>query len=303
MKRFPVHSTKRKRSGAILPNPSSKSQSAMEYLMTYGWAILIIAIVMIAMFSLGVFNPSEPRVSAGACEVFHGSDVGECQGVWPQFVASIPATAGTDYGIVGPTMTMNLNSQSYTMCAWAEISSSSPPFPNPYYPDLLVAVEYASSGLAIGEGGSAITAWLDGNGGGTGSVTAGSWNFYCAIYQAGSTTRLLYMNGAYAGSVTNGAVGVFTGPLWIGNNGYVCCGDSTTQMYESNVQIYNTSLSQAEITALYHEGIGGAPIDPNNIVGWWPLNGNAQDYSGNGNNGQATGVSYTSTWTSGYMQP
>ncbi len=34
----------------------SKLQSAMEYLMTYGWAILIIAIVLIALFSLGVFS-------------------------------------------------------------------------------------------------------------------------------------------------------------------------------------------------------------------------------------------------------
>jgi hypothetical protein len=31
-------------------------QSAMEYLMTYGWAILIIAIVMVALFSLGIFG-------------------------------------------------------------------------------------------------------------------------------------------------------------------------------------------------------------------------------------------------------
>mgnify|MGYP001572188272 CR=1 FL=1 len=31
-------------------------QSAMEYLMTYGWAILIIAVVLGALFSLGVFN-------------------------------------------------------------------------------------------------------------------------------------------------------------------------------------------------------------------------------------------------------
>ena len=31
-------------------------QSAMEYLLTYGWAILIIAAVLVALFSLGVFN-------------------------------------------------------------------------------------------------------------------------------------------------------------------------------------------------------------------------------------------------------
>jgi len=35
-----------------------KAQSAMEYLMTYGWAILIIAVVLGALFELGVFNSS-----------------------------------------------------------------------------------------------------------------------------------------------------------------------------------------------------------------------------------------------------
>ncbi len=35
---------------------NKKAQSAMEYLMTYGWAILIIAVVLGALFSLGVFS-------------------------------------------------------------------------------------------------------------------------------------------------------------------------------------------------------------------------------------------------------
>ncbi|MGC8687771.1 MAG: hypothetical protein ACP5RM_03710, partial [Candidatus Micrarchaeia archaeon] len=33
-----------------------KAQSAMEYLMTYGWAILVIAVVLGALFTLGIFN-------------------------------------------------------------------------------------------------------------------------------------------------------------------------------------------------------------------------------------------------------
>ena len=36
----------------------AKAQSAMEYLMTYGWVILIIAVVLAALFELGVFNGS-----------------------------------------------------------------------------------------------------------------------------------------------------------------------------------------------------------------------------------------------------
>jgi hypothetical protein len=34
-----------------------KAQSAMEYLMTYGWAILIVIIVAAALYALGIFNP------------------------------------------------------------------------------------------------------------------------------------------------------------------------------------------------------------------------------------------------------
>ncbi|MFH0961872.1 MAG: hypothetical protein V1820_04275 [archaeon] len=37
---------------------SKKGQGALEYLITYGWAILIIVIIGGALFALGVFNPS-----------------------------------------------------------------------------------------------------------------------------------------------------------------------------------------------------------------------------------------------------
>ncbi len=35
-----------------------KLQSAMEYLMTYGWAILIISIALSALYMMGLFSPS-----------------------------------------------------------------------------------------------------------------------------------------------------------------------------------------------------------------------------------------------------
>ncbi len=38
-------------------NPK-RSQSALEYMMTYGWAILIIVIVAVILYSMGIFNPS-----------------------------------------------------------------------------------------------------------------------------------------------------------------------------------------------------------------------------------------------------
>ena len=37
---------------------TQRSQSALEYMMTYGWAILIIVIVAVILYSMGIFNPS-----------------------------------------------------------------------------------------------------------------------------------------------------------------------------------------------------------------------------------------------------
>ncbi len=37
-------------------NKAKRAQSAMEYLLTYGWAILIIIIVLAALVAIGVFN-------------------------------------------------------------------------------------------------------------------------------------------------------------------------------------------------------------------------------------------------------
>jgi hypothetical protein len=34
-----------------------KAQSAMEYLVTYGWAIIIIGVTLAALYALGLFNP------------------------------------------------------------------------------------------------------------------------------------------------------------------------------------------------------------------------------------------------------
>jgi hypothetical protein len=43
-----------------------KGQTAMEYLMTYGWAILIVIVVVAALYSMGVFTTS-PGVPCSPC--------------------------------------------------------------------------------------------------------------------------------------------------------------------------------------------------------------------------------------------
>ena len=42
-----------------------KGQSALEYLMTYGWALVVIVIVIAALFAFGVFNTPKQCTSTG----------------------------------------------------------------------------------------------------------------------------------------------------------------------------------------------------------------------------------------------
>ena len=62
----------------LLEKSPAKAQSAMEYLMTYGWAILIIAVVLGALFQLGVFNANNfaPKAPPGSCQVFRPNGPG-----------------------------------------------------------------------------------------------------------------------------------------------------------------------------------------------------------------------------------
>ncbi len=52
----------------------------------------------------------------------------------------------------------------------------------------------------------------------------------------------------------------------------------------ANYQFYNTTLSPLQVSGLYYGGIDSlAARNMTNLDGWWPLNGNGSDYSGNGN--------------------
>jgi hypothetical protein len=113
-----------------------------------------------------------------------------------------------------------------------------------------------------------------------------------------------YLNGISAGSSQYAAI-LSTAPksmFVLGANPNSGCSSGFLGSI-SNIQIYNTSLSSNEIQALYQEGIGGAPIDLQHLVAWWPLNGDANDYSGNGNNGVPTNVKFVSNWWQGYTPP
>ena len=93
-----------------------------------------------------------------------------------------------------------------------------------------------------------------------------------------------------AGSIatTSGGIASTSNPLYIG----YMSGCGYFQGDIANLQIYSSALSANAIKSSYQEGITGAPVTIQNLAGWWPLNGNSNDYSGNGNNGVSTNVAF-----------
>ncbi|MEM4097858.1 MAG: LamG-like jellyroll fold domain-containing protein, partial [Candidatus Micrarchaeaceae archaeon] len=124
----------------------------------------------------------------------------------------------------------------------------------------------------------------------------GTWIFTALVLKDGISYKGYVDGTAYPDGKNIGCIGDFGG-------GVIGRWDREFNGSIANVQVYSSALSQNDINALYAEGIGGAPIDLQNLVGWWPLNGDANDYSGNGNNGVPSGVTFVSNWYSGYTPP
>ncbi len=305
-----------------------KSQSAMEYLMTYGWAILIIAVVLGALFQLGVFSGiGTPKAQPGNCQVVRvGSGItqtvsleGECQGQEPEYVGAFGASTQTYiWAPFSPTLQTPQQQSQLTLSAWIYEQPNNDcevgvailaPLSGGAYP-VDWAYRFGVSGGSVWHQPNVVMLELFNTGTGqtnmygSTAIPYSSWENIAATYNGAAVQ--FYLNGQPAGSTAYNSLvdpGTSNDILIIGGNPNSGCSASFPG-YVSNLQIYNYTLSASEITALYNEGIGGAPIRPQNIVGWWPLNGNAQDYSGNNGNGQAeAGVTYSSSWTSGYTAP
>ena len=286
----------------------------MEYLMTYGWAILIIAVVLGALFQLGVFSGiGTPRAQAGNCQVIKaGSGItqtvslaGECQGQEPEYVAQFNGAAnmlGSFSGglPVGPVTSVTLTAWIYdptnsNIAALAAGSSTYGCTSHLYEAGLnSYSVNVISYHGCCNDYGSAPPS-------GGWNRADGKWHFIAVAYNSSMQMIAFAMDGNYQTDSWGSAANMIGGQTIL--LGQDACDHWYFTGSEADLQLYNTSLSPAELTALYQEGIGGAPIRPQNIVGWWPLNGNGNDYSGNNNNLENDGVTFSSSWTNGYTPP
>ena len=293
-----------------LRKASAKAQSAMEYLMTYGWAILIIAVVLAALFQLGVFNPMTfaPKAPPGSCQVFRPNGPyttqfinleGVCSGELPQYVAQF--NNGTDTYIIRPNGPYAYGTNPFSWSLWIKTTQlnsyliSQNRDKSNYNNEAILQVsngkiyywDYGSSSYGI---------QLSSNE----AINDGLWHF--VVFVRNGNTGYIYIDGQLNNQITGNVVSIQDAYSFVLGSNYR---DNNLFFNGSmaNVQIYNTSLSANELQALYLEGIGGAPIDLQHLVGWWPLDGNANDYSGNGNNGQINNVTFVSNWYSSYTPP
>jgi hypothetical protein len=123
-------------------------------------------------------------------------------------------------------------------------------------------------------------------------VTPGEWQFVGYTVSAGENpTATIYHNGQST-TATIATLDIGQGIFDIGQTGFAPPDQQFFPGQIADVQVYGTALSASQVQALYQEGITSVPVQGGGAVGWWPLNGNAKDYSGNGNDGMAYNVIY-----------
>ena len=106
------------------------------------------------------------------------------------------------------------------------------------------------------------------------TVPANNYSFVALTFGGG--TFNWYLNGVLKTSYTN------MNSIAISNNTLEIGGNSNSYLYNgiiADLQIYNSTLSNANIGSLYAKGIAAPPISKT-IEGWWPLQGDTNDYAG-----------------------
>ena len=299
---------------SLLNEIKFKSQAAMEYLMTYGWAILIIALSLAVLYSLGIMNPKNflPRSPPGSCFVFRPNGPGTTDFVSLQGTCGyLPMYVGSfKYGSwvkIGNRPELNFLQGNFTIVAWIQTTSQSSDN------------EIVAKGGSCSVGGYKLITY-NGRLRGTFNnqsaspyyqvisdkvINDNSWHhvvFVVTGLKTSTTVGKLFIDGKLdkTGSIvdtTSWNTSVKDG-LGIGYTEKI--ESNTCPNYFDgligNVQIYNTALTHQEIQYLYQQGLGGGPVRLQNLVAWWPLNGDAKDYSGNNLHGTIYNVAFVQNY-------
>ena len=134
----------------------------------------------------------------------------------------------------------------------------------------------------VGSGGNAVIRWSnyantfqDQPAGGT--IAPNTRYLVTGVWSGFNNTLSIYVNGKLVATGNGNDTGLTS--IREINIGGAYPGMSTFNGSIANVQVYNSSLSPAQVQSLYAEGMNGTPIGSSGLQAWYPLNGNAQDYS------------------------
>lgn len=121
------------------------------------------------------------------------------------------------------------------------------------------------------------------------SLEKGKWYHIAVTRTAGYFYHMmhLYLDGKLLDSASTypNALTSSPDPIIIGNDYYPPWRVNGSMQGEiSEVQIYDKTLTAAEVKTLYHSP--GSIADSVSLGGYWKLNGNAEDYSGRGSHGR-----------------
>jgi hypothetical protein len=273
------------------------ANTILEYVMNFMISGLIVAVVVVGMLHMGLFNPATqvPIMQPGSCRLLRQSILGGgvqvsmlgiCSGRPQQFFMQFD---GVESRVLLPAPLLS-GTGPFTVLAWIKTNETG------IVQDVVAVGSTACSG-------NGVSLYVDASGhveedlscsAGANSapvkVNDGKYHLIGVVYGAGKSQ--LYVDGTAAGNPVTQSPDIETGYNYIGTS-------STSSYFKgtiANVQIYNMSLSAEEMQALYKEWVSGAPIISPNLVAWWPLDGDANDYSGNNNNGVPVNVIKTSGW-------
>jgi hypothetical protein len=140
------------------------------------------------------------------------------------------------------------------------------------------------------------------------SVSDNIWHHYVVVKDAQAVTTsqikiyqdgvlLSVVNGSY---ISNGTLNTTQSTnLTFGKRSFSCVADRFYNGQLDDIGIWNRALTQQEISNMYNgvnysdtcNAVSGSLV--NGLVGYWPFCGNANDQSGNGNNGTVNGATLT----------
>ena len=119
-------------------------------------------------------------------------------------------------------------------------------------------------------------------------ITINTWHHLVGTYDG--TILKLYKNSFLIGTnIGPFNLSTITQNLFFGKQGALGC---FFKGKLDDIGIWNRALTSCEINQLYTASLGSNALT-NGLVGWWPFTSNANDLSGNGNNGTNNGATLT----------